>query len=746
MPHMPKQRGIALMMTLIISVLLAVLTGAFITVNRANSSITGNVVTRQDAYNACLSGLHFAWAQLEKDQGFGAEGFPDGISTVNLPLSSPEIRLRIHGDSEEPTDINLNYIEGEILSSGDRFEIRFVNNLANRNVNTASPLGDVPGRCTRLEIVGMSGTKRLTLSSVLRKAPFVDSSALSSYDMSIEVDGTGPTNRWNLRSKDPYVNQVRSNMNISGPSAIDGHLKFDDPPRGGVAMAQDDIRLGGVSVSGDPTFLADSQEAANGSLQTASGVVEVPDLERHNLTFPPTEVSVPPGEMEMGFVEVHRWTETVLEGGISRWRKQTFSHNSIEHAGNIWVSETSEPLTDSGVITDPTQGYDTPDTLPGVQGHPGVTEFSDLQVLYDDGQDDSDHKMVADLATGAITLSPGTTFEVEGDLRIKQNEDAPQAHLLFGYEFEGDVPIFRGGDNAMDNVADSSAVITTEGDLFIDGITTGFGSLYADQTVDLRAKSGLRAEQDLAVAVHGNTINFTAEEPPDASVTNTLSQAEFVAFGDGLGPQYDRFDSWFALETLAQLPQIGTDPLNPVGVRSNRLSENGDYYWNLIMEDLERNDDPPNWSSFGPEWTGNLNLEQFVRLQQYAKEGGNSWFEMPGPHFDYVTGHINDRISTYSGWAHRMNLPMSEYMQEEIATIADVYFVGLVHAGEGGFRATAAGGSMLFEGSLVSQGQISVSETKALDFVYNRTYLDDVVKQFVGSSRANLDQVYYRLQ
>jgi hypothetical protein len=737
-PHRIVPHGIALLMTLIVAALLAVLTGAFVTVNRANSSITGNVVTRQNAYNACLSGLHYAWGELERDQAFGADGFPDGVRTVNLPITSPEVKIRIHGNSEEPENPDLNYIEGEILASGDSFEVRLVNNLGNRDVKPASFLGDVPGRCTRLEILGNSGRKRLTLSSVLRKAPYVDSSALSSYDMEIELSDNGPQNQWNLRSKDPYVNQVRSNMSIAGPSAVDGNLRFSDPPRGGVAMAHDDIELGGVSVTSNPTFLADSQEAARGSLQTSTAEIDVPDLNRNNLAFPPTKVEVPPGDMEMSVVEVHEWEE--LEDQPGQFQKKVFLHNSIEHAGNLWVSESRELK--STTIHD-ARGDD------GVQGIDipiDPVDFDDRPILYSDGLEDSEHKMVADLPTGAITLSPGTTFDVEGTLKIKQNEEAPQAHLLFGYEFEGEWAVFKGGSNAMDDAAANSAVLSTQGDLFIDGITTGFGSLYADQDVDLRAKSGLRAEQDLAVAVHGHKISFTAEEPPDSSATNTLSQAEFIAFGDALGPNYDQYDGWFNLEQMAQIPHIGFDPENPTGLRSKRLDENGDFYWNLIMQDLERNDSPPNWASLGPEWSGRLNLEQFVRLQEYAKDRSSSWLNMPGPAFDSVTSIINTRISTYSGWAHRMNLSMSDYMQEEIATIADVYFVGLVHAGEGGFNADAYGASMLFEGSLVSQGSMRIANTKSVDFVYNRSYLDDVVKQYVGSSRANLDQVYYRLQ
>jgi hypothetical protein len=735
-----RRRGIAILMTLVVIALLSVLLGAFVTVNRANSSITGNVVIRQQAYNACLSGLHYTWAELESDSSFGADGFPNGVTTVNIPPVGPaEVQIRIYGNSSEPENPELNYIEGEILSNHDTFEVKLVNNLTNRNVKVDSSLGDIPGHCARLEVIGVSGQKNLKLSSVLRKSPYVDSSALSSYDMNIELSDNKAINQWSLRSKDPYVNQVRSNMDINGPSAVDGNLKFSNPPRGGVAKAQSDIVLGDLSVGDDPAYLGDSQEAANGSFQVGAGEIEVPDLSRDQLTFPPTKVEIPPGEMEMGVVEEVRWIEMDV-GGESKWNRQVVSRNKIEHSDQIWISETYEHKSQSGPI------YDQEGDDGGIPGHPNPGEFSDRHVLYDDGNDDSVHKMEADLITGEITLSPGTTFEVDGSLEIKQNDDAPQAHLLFGYEFRGPLAVFAGSSNALEDAADNSAVLSTEGDLFIDGITTGFGSLYADGEVDLRAKSGLRAEQDLAVAVHGNKINFTAEEPPEASQTNTLSQSDFLAYQDAMGPQYDEYEDWWNLELGEQLPGIGFDPDDTAtGLRNKRLDEDGDYYWNKIMIDLERDDNPPDFGSY-PGWSDNLSLEQFVRLQNYAKTRDSSWLDMPGSKYDLVTDTINQRLNSYSGWAHRMNLSISDYMQEPLALIADFYFVGLVHAGDGGFNAYANNGSVLFEGALVSQGQLNINQAKALDFVYNRTYLDDVVKEFRGSSRANLDQVYYRLQ
>jgi hypothetical protein len=746
-----KPRGIALISALMTAALLTVLVGAFLTVNRANSAITGNVVARQAAQNVCLSALHYVWGELERDQAFGAEGFPTGVGQRSFPDTNPILKLKLHGDRDNPDDLNANYIKGEIVATGETFEVKFVNNISNRHVLTETQLGDIPGRCVRLEVLGVSSKSELRLSAVLRKTPYVDTSALSSDDMKISLLETTGT-AWSLKSTDPYVNQVRSNSKIVGPSALDSQLKFQERPRGGVALAHEDIELGGRSVLSSPTFKSQSEEAAGGSFEAGAPEIEVPDLERSNLAFPSEVVTLPPGDIQMGIAKSHKWESTTFFEGtvdeVVRWRKKVYDHNSMVHAENTWVSETSTLASDSGEISGPSDGFAEPDSEEGFQNldnPPGPLD--DRPILYSDGEVDSEHKMVADLQTGQITLSPGTTFQVDGELRFIQNEEAPQAHLFFGYEFTPDGPVFMGGNNAAEEPEKNSAALTTTDDLFIDGIITGFGSIYSDGEVDMRAKSGLRAEKDLAVAVHGERIRFTAEEPPESSATNTLSDLDFEVYAEAMGPGYDSYKEWHEQDLGDRFNTIGWDPENPTGLRSKRLSHGPDYYWDKLKDELDLGE-PPDWSAapFGSDWTDGMSFEEYIRLKHWAENEHDAWLEKPGPNFSLVTDEINNRIGVYSNWAVRMNLPMQDYMQQDVATVADIFFVGLVHAGSGGFIADANEGSMLFEGSLVSQGTLDIQQSKAVDFIYNRDYLDDVVKQFQGSSQTSLDQVYFRLQ
>ena len=244
---MKKRRGVALMLTLMISFFLVVLLGAFLVVNRGNHSLTQNSLKRQQAYNVCMTALHYAWGELELNQGWGAGGFPNGRRVIKLPPIEPKLVVTLHGDRDNPEDLTKNYLEAELPATGESFVMKLVNNLQKRTVMEDTDIGSIPGRSVKLHIQGRSGGIELVLTSVLRKKPFVDYSALSNQDLSVELSGVaGDEKNWKIRSKDPYVNQIRSNTQILGPSAIDSDVKFSDPPRGGVAKATTDIVLDGL--------------------------------------------------------------------------------------------------------------------------------------------------------------------------------------------------------------------------------------------------------------------------------------------------------------------------------------------------------------------------------------------------------------------------------------------------------------------------------------------------------------------
>lgn len=753
------RRGVALIFTLGVAFFLVVLLGAFLVVNRTNSALTSNGLKRQGAYNACLTGLHYLWGEIEGNQAFGAGGFAAGVKTYQFPPVDPKLKIVVHGDPDSPDDTELNYIEGQILDSGDSFKAIFANNLQNRGVVDHPTLGQIPGRSVKVQISGRSGGLVLSLQAVLRKRPFVDYAALSSRDMSVELSDQS-TGSWKIRSKDPYVNQIRTNQQLSGPSAVDGGLVFKGPPRDGTAKATDDIILDGTSVRSDPDFLAQSERRSGGSLRVGTPNIDVPGLKKEDLRFPETRVSIPAGRLTFKALEKHEWSskqfqidtsippDGIPDTTVTRWRLQRSQYQAIEHQGKLWVSQTSVPLDDTGELLSANDGVPSPTSSPGFQGV-GVqpTEFDDHPVLYGD---EPDHRMRANLVTGEVALSSGTKFEAQGDLTIEREAGANQPNLLFGYSMDdqGETEFSAGlvGSAAVDDPESNSAALVSSGNLQIDGIATGFGSIFSDKNVLLRAKSGLRAAPDLAVAVHGEQINFAAEEPPDGVAAKVMLEADWSMFKEAMSKTgYPAFDNWFDNNLTTRRQLVGNNPDLETGLRSKSVGKPATFIWDELKKDLPLGA-TPNFSAppFGSEWSGNLTLDKYVRLREYARTGNRSWLTLPGTQFSSVVAQIDSQVQTYSQWATLMGLPMADFMAASQPEVADVYFVGLVHAGTGGFICDTNGASLLVEGAVVSQGEIRVTEAPSVDFVYNRLYLDDVVREFRGDP-IELDQVYFKI-
>ena len=758
-----RKHGVALILTLVVTFFLMVLLGAFIIVNRSNNSLTVSGIKRQKAYNACVSGLHYAWSELESNQYWGAGGFPDGTQNRSYPTGSPKITLAVHGQTADPgdlPDLSANYVEGEFPGSDEGFKIIMINNLQRRSVLTDTPLGNIPGRCAKIRSEGYSGSYKLTLESVLRKKPYVDYSALSSRDMTIELDDTGANNKWTIASSDPYINQVRSNTNIDAPSALDDEVKFRVPPRGGVAKAQTDILLGGTSVESDPDFLESSESKADGSFRVGSAPIDIPGLSQQDLQFPETEVSIPAGTLVSKKVyrnEVQQRIVDLDDDGTpetTQYRLQKQEHDALMHGSGAgaeyWISDTSRPDVNNGdqpwSIYPPTEANGEFD---GITTPPDTLD--DFPVLY---ETDPEHRVTANLTTGELAFTPATKFVVNGNLEILQDEFAHQPHLKFGHEMNPDGTMeFTGGTNgfnALEDPQSNSAALVTNGHLTLDGITSGFGSIYADGDVQLRAKSGMRADPDLAVAVHGDRVTMQAEDRPDGFGQNSLLETDWEFFREVVGQSPpERYNDWNDQMGQVRRRQVGDDPDVESGIRASRLdsSHTPSYVWNKLRQEL--GDDIGNLPNLGAadgNWSGTLTLDHYVRLREYAKTGDSSWLDRPGTKFQSVVGKVDSQIGTYSTWSTRMGFPnVGDFMASvDPPVLAENFFVGLVHAGSGGLYVDPNGARFLIEGAAVSEGAMTVRNAPTVDFVYNRLFLDDVVKRFAGEF-IQLDQVYFKL-
>lgn len=751
-----RQTGIALITTLMIAGLLIILLGAFVGVSRSNSTLTGNTVRQQAAHNLCLSALNFSWYQLERNQGWAAGGFPDGDITYEFPNSGPALyELTQHGDTSAPDDVSLNYIEGRELATGETFEIRIINNLTNRNPRPSTHLGDVPGRSARLQIRARSSNQSRELDVVLRKRPFVDSSALSNGAMDVH-DGI---DNLRLYSRDPYVNQIRSNLDMRLPSAVSNAVNFRDPPRGGVAMSHDELYLAGQPISSNPVLESNSEAAANGDFVTGASTVQVPDLEREHLTFPEVEVEIPQGSLTLGRRLREEWAPvTVLidisvppDGipeSVTRYKKQTFAHTALTHSvfsapGSTWTSETS-------VLFDETDPIYSSPGISGFTDGPAGT-LNDYPVLY--GQDDNIAS--ADLTSGEIYLAPATRFNVPGALNVLRDPDAdgvslPAPQLKFGFlGRDGQVSFPAGGNpSAIEDPGRFSAALVADDSVIIEGEAGGFGSIYSDGDVSFRAKPGLRADPNLSVAVRGENVRLETPEGSDIPTMDDHFASDWEPFREALGtpgiPQtYQALDNWGRLQGVERLQMIED---SPGGILERTIPRDANYYWNELSTELNLTAPTP---SFQNAPTGGMRLEHYVRLRNYAVSlaEGNAdvrWLDFDGP--NSATGTVSGHIGLYSRWGDRMfegDYTFGQFMSQDEPLVADLFFVGLVHAQS--FLADLSGASIYVEGALVSKGSLRVESSSEVTFNYNRTYLDDVVQQYPGD-QIKLDQVYFNIK
>ena len=593
---------------------------------------------------------------------------------------------------------------------------------------------------------------------------------LSSQDMSLDIDPNEDSDAWIIGSDDPYINQIRSNAEIQGPSALNGNMRFEGPPRGGVAKATEDILLDGRSVQSGQGFWTQSQLEADGTFQVGTSSIDVPGLERDDLNLP-SGTSTLSGDITLRPVIKH--TSYPDPNDSSRFILTKTQYQGVEYDNQMWLGS-------SGFAYPPVSS-----DQPGPNGFLPLTGGSPLPPQIHQNQDypilheENGSKVQVDLTTGDIAFSRGTQFEVQGDFRVRREMGALTPKVLMGYDIvEGGLP--ESTINAVDPevVADNpdiyATAIVASQSIEIEGPVDGFGTLFAERAVRLQAKPTLSADPVLAVALHGETVNFSvAEENPSDKRLRRVLDTDWEVFQKAIDVNPDDNELGFGSYTewhLANEPDdidrqhrvIGDDPSDPGNTAKLRYRGSGltgQQAWEGLRQDMGLStSDEPNFDAypFDTAWGGGnteLTLEQYVGLREYLRKDTadrNNWITLGGgggmqsSGFEKVMFQIRRQIEFYSGWAEHMNKDMDSFMAQEELRISDVFFVGLVHAGAGGFHAEAGDYSLYFEGALVSQGKIEITETPWAKFVYNRDYLDDVIKHNFEDP-VPLDQVYFKL-
>jgi hypothetical protein len=543
----PKGRqGIGLALVMLVTMLLLVLSGAFVSVNSNQLQQLTNGIQRARAEEACKSALNYAWMRLDQDMAWATPGYFDkNPKEAWPPALADKARLQAQGVG--------NRVTGEILGTDQRFDMRVFNNLNN---DSADLVQRVPARSVRISLDGMNGPVRRHYEVVLRRKAFVDASAVSQLDLSIL---NALPMKWNLESTDALLNIVRSNSYIVGPKAGltsgTSEIEFRRPsalPSAAAgpfrtAWAKNDILLEGRSLGTSDTDRQTASSNAKGNFLPKTGVdYQIPDLAPEDLNGPSTKRVVPGGRYQFKIAGtavasvpaqdavayqpavdpvVDPITGVVISPGIP----EVLARDAVPAVAGFTQWNQSLEYTDpSGKVTvlkEVETGKSEDDVPPPLDKDVWVPLALDPNT-----GERTDHSVMANLKTCQIIVAPGIRAVVpSGDLVV--DGQLGSGNVGLGIHVEGSPQDTdkeknkdkdesdkddddrdrdrrnrdRKGDKDKPKPTDlvePASLEAENGSIDIYGAATGWGSMVAKDNLNLRMKSAIATDPDFGVALY----------------------------------------------------------------------------------------------------------------------------------------------------------------------------------------------------------------------------------------------------
>lgn len=472
-------RGLALPMVLIALVVLLMMAGAFIGVNRTNFAQVNSSERRDQARAACEAVYNYVQYRLEHDKYFAASNFIENATDLELGLEMDVKEVQ-----------GTRRIEGSIRSLNCEFEATIFNNLN----NDAESADGVPAESALVRVTADSRGISRSIETLIKVAPLFDSSALSRGTMTIEADN------FYVRSRDPYRNLVRAEGEIHVPNVLGGQsrtrfLEADgtDVDGKGMIWSKDKIFTGSNDVA---TELADANASSGGRfVPEAKQHFEIYDLKPDDIETPSSSIPVAAGEYRFTMATANlKLTSTSVTSKTTK-TKEGSKTTTTPHGAN-W--ETTQEIHVLEYYANPDDPYPTkvyrsdtrqddipPPPLPGTVTSNEITE---VEIVYDTAGISSsipvtigdtvhldvnpatpedihsvspDPKVSVNLASQDVLLPPGGTVTAAGDFKITTDRgEPPQINL--------------GSD------ATSRAAIVAAGNINLEaGVTHGYGTLAA---------------------------------------------------------------------------------------------------------------------------------------------------------------------------------------------------------------------------------------------------------------------------
>ncbi|MBX3171289.1 MAG: hypothetical protein KF760_28025 [Candidatus Eremiobacteraeota bacterium] len=537
---MKKSKGIALFLVLGSTGVLAVMLGAFVTVNQSNFSTMGASFRQREALHAAETGVRFCQYKLEHDKTWAKNKFSG--AEIDLVQGTPPRGLKVE-ELMLKTAVRGAVIDDTGLDQG--FEIEIYNNLDNDAAQNTPRV--VPPDSALLVVTGHSQGFQNRCEVLLKGAPIYDSSMTANVDVNL----TGNKNL-QVVSVDPLRNWIRANRDIVLGHFVEGATTenvtmstlANAPPS--VLWAKGDIKHSLTPVSGGGTYEALSgaklEQArqkinsgangiplpagynANGSLATRSSLNNnIYKLKVSDLVVPYQESQLEAGSYYVSSAPVS-WTVngqeyTVPLRSLSIYREGQPPEIHYDHSAFIAAN-----LPAAGPDGLP-EGFEFPNSAGAV-----MVPHDDGVVRLGSGPAPADwpafgpHAMIYAFANNGFQTNPKTMVKVDGDLNIFSNvvDQAPVVALT--------------GD--QDGQSDGSGAIRTTGSLGIMGTVAGRGSLIAESG-DLNIMATAAVDSDWTdpenkVILYGKNVSIWGGDKPVVAFNGLAYAQENLSIHGGV--------------------------------------------------------------------------------------------------------------------------------------------------------------------------------------------------------------------
>lgn len=469
---MKNNRGIALITVFIVTGLMMLLLGAFITVNQRSFDLLNNDLQTVTAAQAARSAYDYCLFQLEKNRYWGSANFS---GATHKGSGFKEIK-ELGGKT---------VIKGITEGTEATFVVEVVNNLMGEGA-----VHGVSKKHCRLRITATCGRAEVRREAMLTIAPLFDGSVVASKGISIDAKAL------TVSSEDRMRNRIRSKSNIEVPD-YNGHFTFNPADKAnekGVLWAKDDIVMGSKSLS-KLENAREAQESTGGRFYPGSDTYyDVYDLQIDEVKTNSNVTNIKPGIYV--FANRDATYDAVVPDSEGGWTTTPKNISVPVLERREWSVNSDGELTQGDVR----EVWYMSKGLPINAAHKWINLYGDLP---EDGlHPQPDGKFMLDTGVEVtfgvldpesnstlppkIEIDSDRNIEVNGDFGVASEDQAYSPRLVFKEFDTGAVGTDWKGEIVSASITTKKESGTGKGSIYIEGTIFGNGKLLSDGDVTIK--------------------------------------------------------------------------------------------------------------------------------------------------------------------------------------------------------------------------------------------------------------------